>query len=67
MPFPDDPLEHPTLKSLRLGKLVIPLNLNGARADNAAGGTVNAYESGATIILQMSSSTPGTWRSVTLS
>ena len=62
-----DPIEHPTLRSLRLGKLVIPLNRNGALTGTAPEGTANAYESGATIILQMASSTAGTWRTVTLS
>lgn len=60
-----DVFEHPTGRSLRLGHLLIPLT--SVRTDNAPAGELNAYESGATVILQISSSTPGTWRSVTLS
>lgn len=62
-----EPNEHPTLRALRLGHLNIPLG-TAARTDTAAGGEVAAYESGSTIVLQIASkSTPGTWRSVTLS
>ena len=62
-----DQYDHPTLRGLRLGRLNIPLNPNGARDDYAGAGEVNAYESGATIVVQISSSTPGTWRSATFS
>ena len=55
----------PTGRALQLGRLLIPLG-TVARTDQAPAGTVAAYESGATVVLQIASSTLGTWRSVTL-
>lgn len=58
--------QSPTGRSLKLGRLLVPLG-TVARTDQAPAGTIAAYESGATVILQIASSTLGTWRAVTLS
>lgn len=66
MPAMDALSTSPTGRALQLGRLLVPLG-TAARDDQAKPGTIAAYESGATIILQIASSTPGTWRTTTLS
>ena len=56
--------QHPTQRSLDLGKLVIPLTVERTAA--GARGETNAYISGATIILQMYDADAAAWRAVTL-
>ena len=58
----------PTGRGLLAGRTVMP-STTGARTDTVgvADFTVNFYERGATIIMQVFSKTAGAWRTTTLS
>lgn len=60
--------ESQTLRNvIILGELKIPI-FDAARADTPANGTIHAYRTGATIVIQMYDALHATpaWRSITL-
>lgn len=56
--------QHPTARGFGFGRFLFPIT--SQRTEAAANGEVNAYVSGATIVLQIYDEDAGAWRSVGL-
>lgn len=62
----NEDFQHPTLRGLNLGRLIVPLG-TAARTDIGARGEVHAYITGATIVVQIYDAEAAAWREVTFS